>query len=240
MPAYERLSRSDAIELLSRGEIEVVGRMPDSSNATLYAKLTLEGLECAAIYKPARGERPLWDFPPGLHRREVAAWMLSEALGWELIPPTILRLEAPYGEGSFQLFVDGDFSEHYFTLLGRPELARHFVRLAAFDLIANNTDRKSGHVIIDTEGHIWGIDNGLTFHTEPKLRTVIWEFGGTALDEEELETVRKAGEDAASIFEGLLDAEEIEAFRSRARFLVRKRRLPALDPDRRPYPWPLV
>ncbi|MDA8261310.1 MAG: SCO1664 family protein [Actinomycetota bacterium] len=240
MSANERLSRSQAVELLSRGEIEVVGRMPDSSNATLYAKLTLEEMECAAIYKPARGERPLWDFPPGLHRREVAAWMLSEALGWELIPPTILRLEAPYGEGSFQLFIDADFSEHYFSLAGRQELAGHFVRLAAFDLIANNTDRKSGHVVIDADGHIWGIDNGLTFHTEPKLRTVIWEFGGTQLSEEELEAVRKVEAEAASLFQGLLDAAEIDAFRSRARFLARKRRLPALDPDRRPYPWPLV
>ena len=240
MSANERLSRPQAVELLSRGEIEVLGRMPESSNATLYAKLTLEDLVCAAIYKPARGERPLWDFPPGLHRREVAAWMLSEALGWELIPPTILRLEAPYGEGSFQLFIDADFSEHYFSLADRPELARHFIRLAAFDLIANNTDRKSGHVVIDADGHIWGIDNGLTFHTEPKLRTVIWEFGGTSLSDEELAAVERVASEAESVFEGLLDPAEIEAFRARARYLVRKRKLPSLNPDLRPYPWPLV
>ena len=134
--------------------------------------------EAKAIYKPVRGERPLWDFPSGLHRREVAAWELSEYLGWHLVPPTIMR-DGPFGEGSLQLFVAADFEQHYFTLYeGRADLHDALRRMCAFDLLANNTDRKSGHCLLGLDGRIWGIDHGLCFAEDFKLRTVIWEFGG--------------------------------------------------------------
>ena len=135
-----------------------------------------------AIYKPMRGERPLWDFEPGLHRREVAAYRLSEALGLDLVPPTVLR-DGPYGEGSVQWFVDVDHRQHYFTIHEeRPDLHDTLRNVAVFDLLANNTDRKSGHVLIDSDDHIWGIDHGLCFAADFKLRTVVWEFGGEPID----------------------------------------------------------
>ncbi len=131
------MSSSDALELLHRGAITIKGRMPSASNVTLLAELTLAGGTALAIYKPQRGERPLWDFPPGLYKREVAAYRLSEALGWGLVPPTILR-EGPHGAGSLQLFVHADFEQHYFTLLERPEHHARLQQICAFDLVANN------------------------------------------------------------------------------------------------------
>ncbi|HSB85209.1 MAG TPA: phosphatidylinositol kinase, partial [Ilumatobacteraceae bacterium] len=149
MPADELTGRDHQLRLLSCGEIEVEGRMPWSSNATFLVKVTLDHEQAQAIYKPLRGERPLWDFEPGLHRREVAAYHLSETLGFDLVPPTILR-DGPYGEGSLQWFVDVDHRQHYFTIHEeRPELHDRLRAVAVFDLIANNTDRKSGHVLID-------------------------------------------------------------------------------------------
>src|SRR6478735_6775611 len=131
-----------------------------------------------AIYKPTRGERPLWDFEPGLHRRELAAYHLSEAMGLDLVPPTVIR-DGPLGEGSLQWFVDADHSQHYFTIHeSRDDLHDRLRAVALFDLIANNTDRKSGHVLIDSDDHVWGIDHGLCFAADFKLRTVVWEFGG--------------------------------------------------------------
>ena len=129
------------------------------------------------MYKPQRGERPLWDFPRGLDRREVAAYRLSETLGFGLVPPTLAR-EGPYGPGSIQLFVDAEFEEHYFTLRERPEHRAALARLCAFDLVANNADRKSGHCLLGRDGRLYAIDNGLCFHVEPKLRTVVWDFSG--------------------------------------------------------------
>ncbi len=163
---------------LAEGEIEIVGRMPWSSNQTFLVTCTAGDKESGAVYKPERGERHLWDFPEGIYRREIAAYALSSALGWDLVPETIARPDAPFGEGSLQQFVDADFSQHHFTLI---EDERHHGRLramCAFDVVANNADRKSGHCILDNYGKIWGIDNGLCFHREPKLRTVIWEFAG--------------------------------------------------------------
>ncbi len=152
--------------------------MPWSSNRTFLTNLCLDDQTANAVYKPASGERPLWDFPDGLYRREVAAYELSEALGWQLVPMTIERDEAPMGTGSLQWFVDADFEQHYFTLIEDERWWPQLERICAFDILANNTDRKSGHCLVDTDGHIWAIDNGLSFHAEFKLRTVIWEFGG--------------------------------------------------------------
>ena len=145
-----------------------------------------------AIYKPRRGERPLWDFPSGLDHREVAAYELSEALGWDLVPPTILR-DGPLGMGSVQLFIEADFEQHYFTLYEDEAHHDALRTMCAFDLVGNNTDRKSGHCLLGLDGRIRGIDHGLMFHHEFKLRTVIWEFGGEPVPEPILAGGRRAG-----------------------------------------------
>jgi len=172
----ERAPRASRVipRALAEGEIEVLGLMPDSSNDTLLARCHVDEEECFAIYKPARGEAPLWDFPEGtLHRREVAAYVVADALGWPDVPPTVLR-DGPEGPGSLQLFVRFDAAQHYFTL--GAERAEDFRRIALFDLVVNNADRKAGHCLLGEDGRIWVIDHGVCFSDEPKLRTVIWEF----------------------------------------------------------------
>ncbi len=180
MRAQERPQAADPLTVLAEGELALQGRLPWSSNYTFLVEATLGDVTLPGVYKPGRGERPLWDFPTGLYLRERAAYLLSEALGWRLVPETVVR-DGPLGVGSVQRFVPADFREHYFTLLERPEHRAALQAIAAFDLVANNADRKAGHVLLSTDGHIWGCDHGLTFNVENKLRTVIWEFGGTAL-----------------------------------------------------------
>ena len=140
-----------------------------------------------AIYKPVRGERPLWDFEPGLHKREAAAYRLSEAMGFGVVPPTVLRDDGPLGEGSLQWFVAADHREHYFTIAEqRPDLHPQLRDIAVLDVVANNTDRKSGHCLLAGD-RVWAIDNGLCFAPDFKLRTVIWEFAGDALTPAQLD-----------------------------------------------------
>ena len=226
--------------VLSTGEIEVLGRMPFSSNATLLVECTLDDTVVRAVYKPHAGERPLWDFPDGLWRREVAAHELSKALGWDLVPVTIAREDAPHGIGSVQRFVDADFEHHYFTLLEDEGFHDHFRRLAAFDFVANNTDRKSGHCLIDTDGHVWAIDNGLSFHSEFKLRTVVWDFGGEPIADEDLADLQRLVDDGLpDSFARLLGAFERDALLTRARALLREGVLP-IDETGHRWPWPLV
>jgi uncharacterized repeat protein (TIGR03843 family) len=183
--------RTAQLQLLEHAAIDIEGRMPWSSNATFLVNLEHDGDIAQAIYKPLRGERPLWDFEPGLHRRELAAYLLSEAMGIDLVPPTIIR-DGPLGEGSLQWFVDADHQQHYFTIHeSRGDLHRQLREVAVFDVIANNTDRKSGHVLIDSDGHIWGIDHGLCFAAEFKLRTVVWEFGGEPVPDRLLDVAKR-------------------------------------------------
>ena len=212
--------------------------MPWSSNGTFLVGLSLGDVAGDAIYKPARGERPLWDFPSGLYRREVAACRLSEALGWGIVPTTVLRHDAPYGEGSLQRFVDADFAEHYFTLLDREELHPQLRRIAVFDILANNADRKSGHCLLTADGHIWGIDHGVCFHHETKLRTVIWDFAGEPVEADLLADVARLVDDPP-VLEDLLHREEVGAFHRRVERLLASGRYPDPQGDR-PYPWPLV
>ena len=170
--------------------------MPWSSNGTYLVTVTDDEHTTAAVYKPGRAERPLWDFPDGLYRREVAAYELAEALGWGLVPETVTRLDGPLDAGSLQRFVDADFEQHYFTLLEMDAHRPALKRMATFDVIANNADRKGGHCLLDAEGRVWGIDHGLCFHSEPKLRTVIWDFAGEALarrDRRDLEQLARRG-----------------------------------------------
>ena len=226
------------MRLLANGDVELQGRMPWSSNGTFLAQLTCGDDVMLAVYKPGKGERPLWDFPRGLYRREAAAWELSELLGWGIVPTTIVR-DGPLGEGSMQRFVKADFEQHYFTIY--EDEAHHPVlrKFAVFDLLANNTDRKSGHVLLGDDGRLWGIDNGLCFHPEPKIRTVIWEFGGEAIPAELLDDVRSVLPRLDALG-ALLDDEEIDAVRERGERLLKVRRFPMADPMGRCYPWPMV
>ena len=228
-----------AATVLQNGDVEVLGRMPWSSNATYLCEVHCGADAVRAIYKPRRGERPLWDFPSGLDHREVAAYELSEALGWDLVPLTILR-DGPLGPGSVQRFVDADFEQHYFTLY--EDVANHdqLRAMCAFDLVGNNTDRKSGHCLLGLDGRIRGIDHGLMFHHEFKLRTVIWEFGGEPVPAPLLEAVDRLAEaDLPDRLAALLDPFERDAVRARARALVRAGCFP-IDETGRRYPWPLV
>ena len=227
-------------DVLTRGEVELKGRMPWSSNATFLVESCLDGVALPAIYKPHKGERPLWDFPSGLYQREVATYELSAALGWDLVPLTVLRQEAPLGVGSLQQFVDADFEQHYFTLLEDERHHDTFRKICAFDILANNTDRKSGHVLIDTADHIWCIDHGLNFHHEFKLRTVIWDFGGEPIPVPILDDIERFVDDGLpTSFALLLDTFERDAVLTRARAVLAEKTFP-VDTTGRRYPWPLV
>jgi uncharacterized repeat protein (TIGR03843 family) len=228
--------------VLTDGEMEVHGGIAGSSNATLLVTCRLGEDELKAVYKPRKGERPLWDFPGGLFRREVAAYVLSESLGWGLVPETVERTEGPFGEGSVQRYVPEDGTSHYFTLRDDPQWHPALMRMCAFDVVANNADRKSGHVLL-AEKRLWAIDNGLCFNEEDKLRTVIWDFGGVPLSPDDisaLERLRREGP-SARLCE-LLTPTETEALMDRASWLVHLQALPELVDDGGwpPYPWPLV
>lgn len=240
-PFRERppIATERALALLHEGELDIVGRMPWSSNATFLVDLAHDGLLAQGIYKPHRGERPLWDFPSGLYRREVAAFELSEHLGWGLVPPTVER-DGPLGDGSLQLFVPADFAQHYFTIRDAGAHREPLEQLCVFDIVTNNTDRKGGHVLLDREGRIWAIDNGLSFHAEFKLRTVIWDFGGERIPRPILDRLVQLLDDGLppAVAERL-DAFERDAVLARARAVVKEGRFP-VDHTGRRYPWPLV
>lgn len=220
--------------------------MPWSSNATfLVAAHDPAGEHDPAdpvlgVYKPGRGERRLWDFPQGLYRREVAAYVVSEALGWGIVPYTVRR-DGPLGEGSVQRFVDADHAEHYFTLLegGDESTIDQLRTICLFDFVVNNTDRKSGHCLLDGEGRVWAIDNGLSFHEEFKLRTVIWDFAREPIPGTLLADLAALAREPLDGLDGLLDASEVAAVRERSRALVEATTYP-VDPTGRRYPWPLV
>jgi hypothetical protein len=236
------VSDDTVARVLTEGEMEVHGRITGSSNATLLVTCRLHDEELLAVYKPAKGERPLWDFPGGLFRREVAAYRLSEHLGWGLVPETVVRPEGPFGEGSVQRFVHEDGTSHYFTLRDEPRWHPALIRMGAFDVVANNADRKSGHVLL-AEDRLWAIDNGLCFNEHDKLRTVIWDFGGEPLNGDDLAALEQlAGSGAPSDLSELLSPPEMAAMLDRAAWLVHLQALPQLvdDGDWPPYPWPLV
>ncbi|MGO9196472.1 MAG: SCO1664 family protein [Acidimicrobiales bacterium] len=247
MPADERQQRTahltgdEWLDLLSGGEIEIEGRLPYSSNYSYLVTVSSGGRCGRAVYKPGKGERPLWDFGTNLFRREIATYELSAAFGLGLVPETVLRHDAPLETGSLQRFIDADFSAHYFTLIEDRWHHPRLRELAAFDMLCNNADRKSGHVLIDAERGIWGIDNGLSFHADDKLRTVIWEFAGDAIPESVLEACERIATDGTpDRVASMIDDEECEALVRRARKMLRTRCLPTQRDDYRSYPWPLV
>ena len=219
--------------------MEIEGRMPYSSNATFLVNLTLDDARGQAIYKPLRGERPLWDFPSGLYRREVAAYELAVHMDLDIVPPTIER-DGEFGVGSLQWFIDARFEEHYFTLFeSREDLHDQFRSIALFDIVANNTDRKGGHCLIDVDDHIWGIDNGLCFSADFKLRTVIWEFGGEKIPSDLHSPLSKVIDGLPDGFARLLDTDEVEATVRRAEILLAGAHFP-VDHTGHRYPWPMV
>jgi uncharacterized repeat protein (TIGR03843 family) len=225
--------------VLAHGEIELIGRMPWSSNGTYLCEVHCGDETRRAVYKPRQGERPLWDFPSGLDQREVAAYELSRALGWDLVPVTVRR-EGPLGLGSVQDFIDADFEQHYFTLYEEEGNHPTLMAMCAFDFVGNNTDRKSGHCLLGLDGRIRGIDHGLMFHHEFKLRTVIWEFGGGEIPEPVLNDLQRLVDDGLpDDLACLLDPFERDAVVARARALANAAHFP-IDETGRRYPWPLV
>ena len=221
-----------------------MGLLPYSSNYTFLTRLTHGGEEQLAVYKPRKGERPLWDFPTGtLAARERAAYLVAEAAGWGFVPPTVFREDAPMGPGSLQLFIEHDPEVHYFTLM--DDRLDEFAVFAAFDAVVNNADRKSGHILVDPSGRLWAVDHGLTFHVDDKLRTVIWEFAERPLTPPvrvALETLGAALADDAELAGALgaiLNPDEIAATLARIEGLLVEDRFPAPTTDR-PLPWPLI
>ena len=233
---------AEALALLEGGTIEVLGLLPRASNFTFLARVRVDQDQMLAVYKPRSGEAPLWDFEEGtLAAREVAAYVVAEALGWPWVPPTVLR-EGPQGTGSVQRFVAFDPDQHYLTM--RSERADEFRRIALFDLVANNADRKSGHCLLARDGRIFVVDHGVCFHVEPKLRTVIWDFVGEPIPESLLEDLRGLRPNLASgtfhdRLQTLLSPAEIDAIAQRVGDLLRSGRFPEPGPGR-PYPWPVV
>jgi hypothetical protein len=230
------------MDLLLHGELRAVGLLPRASNYTFLAELCDDDRTALAVYKPQAGEAPLWDFPEGsLCRREVAAYRLSHALGWPAIPPTVLR-DGPHGPGAVQLFVETDPSQHFFTLR-QGDLDR-FKPVAAFDIVANNADRKAGHCLDGRDGTLWFVDHGVCFNVESKLRTVIWDFAGDPVPPPLLADVRRVARELRSgplrdDLSSLLSRREVEATARRAERLVRAGAYP-WPSGGRPYPWPPV
>ena len=239
MPSDQRQPVTDTLRVLAEGEIELLGRMPWSSNGTFLVTVTLGGDQMNAIYKPHRGERPLWDFPAGLYQREVAAYELSKVLGWPRIPETVLRTGAPFGVGSLQRFVDADFDQQYFSLVESEHYHPALQAMAAFDLVVNNADRKGGHCLLDADDNIWGIDHGLCFNVAPKLRTVIWDFCGQDIPAPLLDDLRTLAASPPASLATLLNGAERDAIGRRAERVAAAGVFP--DPgDGWPFPWPLV
>jgi uncharacterized repeat protein (TIGR03843 family) len=236
------------LERLRQGEIELTGEFVWGSNYTFLTRVVDAEGEFLAVYKPSRGEQPLWDFPEGtLAAREAAAYVTSQALGWGLVPPTILRPDGPAGPGSLQLYVEAVTDRHYFTM--GPEEKQRLRPVAAFDLLINNADRKGGHVLVGRQGELWLIDHGVSFHHEDKLRTVIWDFAGEAIPAELLKDIhsfrdrlrlpiREPGSLSRELGE-LISRAELAALGRRADRLLADPCFPEPGSDR-PYPWPMV
>lgn len=226
---------------LAEGELELLGYLPRSSNETFLVRVVTDADPILAVYKPRDGETPLWDFPEGtLCAREVAAYLVAAELGWPDVPPTLLR-DGPRGPGSVQLFVPFDPSEHYFTLAER--FADTFRRVALFDVVTNNADRKAGHCLLGEDGRIWVVDHGVCFAIEPKLRTVIWDFEGEPVPaglRDDLGRLRAAldGPLGDRLLE-LLSALELRAIRARVERMASAGRFPSPGGER-PFPWPPI
>lgn len=224
---------------LRHGDFEITGRFVLGSNYTFLVKVHHEGVDYDAVYKPSRGEQPLWDFPENtLALREVAAYIVSERLGFHFVPFTTIREKGPYGPGSLQQFIEYDPEYHYFNF---TEEDKQLLRpVVLFDLLVNNADRKGSHVFFGKGTHkLWVIDHGICFHEENKLRTVLWDFAGEAIPNEYLSLLSRASE-LPPLLEPYLSPDEITALLARAKALLKSKRFPNQPRDRRAFPYPPV
>ncbi len=255
MPRMSNMHTDRVLELLASGEMRTLGLMPWGSNYTFLVEIDDPDQQylpedqrsaLLGVYKPRRGEAPLWDFPTGtLCVREYAAWLVNEALGWQIIPPTVLR-EGEHGFGSVQLFIDNDPDTHYFTFKDDPDCREQLQRICAFDLVCNNADRKSGHCLRDKQGQVWAIDQGLCFNCDYKLRSVIWNFASQPICKEHLAALGKLraslhpSRALGAALRGLLEAEEVRAFEKRVDGLLKIKTYPTPNRHERSMPWPPV
>jgi len=224
-------------QVLKHGDLELKGQFMLGSNYTFLVDVTYEDQTYPAVYKPKRGEQPLWDFPESsLAHREVAAYLISEALGFHIVPFTILREEGPYGAGSLQQFIDYDPDYHYFNFTNEDkDLLRPVV---LFDLLVNNADRKGGHVFFENDTHkLFAIDHGICFHEDDKLRTVLWDFGGQKIPDDLLARLTLSPNLLADLG-AHLSPNEITALCNRAESILKRKTFPRQPRDRRAMPWP--
>jgi hypothetical protein len=241
-PARE-LPVDEAMALLEHGELGVEGRLVVASNATLYCSVCLDGVTAACVYKPVAGERPLWDFPDGtLAEREVAAYEVSAATGWLIVPPTVFR-SGPLGPGMVQLWIDTDDDVDVRRLI-RGTSSDQLRRIAVFDAVINNADRKGGHLLPTRAGHIYGVDHGVSFHAEPKLRTLLWQWSGRPLRANASDTLRQlqaglAG-DLGERLAGLLTPREVRGTVRRIEQLLGSGRHPEPSGEWPAVPWPPI
>jgi uncharacterized repeat protein (TIGR03843 family) len=241
------LTPERVLEVLARGEIEEQGLLPYSSNYSFLVFVDDGEIQLPAVYKPRRGENPLWDFPTGtLCQRETAAFAVSNALGWDLVPPTVLR-EGTRGIGSVQFYIDCDPEIHYFTMREDARYADTFRRMVLFDFVINNADRKSGHCLFGYDERVWAIDHGICFHQEYKLRTVIWEFSNEPIGDDLLadlvklqQALARPQSDLSRCLGSLLAPREQAALCARLRQLIQSHRYPAPLPYQRNHPWPPI
>jgi uncharacterized repeat protein (TIGR03843 family) len=243
------LTEEQIIHVLSAGKVELKGEFVWGSNYTFLVDVEHQDLVYPAVYKPIRGERPLWDFPTSsLGKREVAAYLVSKALDWNLVPPTVYRKKGPLGAGSLQWFINHDPNDHYFNF--SDEDIQRLRPTALFDLLINNADRKGSHILRDEQNRLWLIDHGVSFHVEDKLRTVIWDFIGEAIPGDlcadlarlhaRLHSLSGEQSELAIQLTGFLSPAEVRALSRRAAGLVASGKFPSPDPSRRPYPWPQI
>jgi uncharacterized repeat protein (TIGR03843 family) len=230
-----------ALDLLRHGQLSVEGRLVDASNATMYCAISCADLTAACVYKPVAGERPLWDFPEGsLAEREVAAYELSEAIGWSIVPPTVYR-DGPLGPGMVQLWIAEDETVDVVGMIRRRD-AVGLRRIAAFDAVINNADRKGGHLLPTTGGHVYGVDHGVCFHAEDKLRTVLWQWAGNRIPAEivaDLESLRaQLDVTLGERLHELLTTREVRRTVRRLKRLIATGRHPEPSGDWPPVPWP--
>jgi len=236
------LDHAAAHQLLTDGELGVVGRLVEASNATLYCRISTASAEATCVYKPEAGERPLWDFPDGtLARRELAAYLVSELTGWAIVPPTVYR-DGPFGPGMVQLWIDIDDQVDLIELLNSDD--PRLRRLAVFDAVINNADRKGGHLLPTPDGHLYGVDHGVCFAADDKLRTLLWRWAGEPLPAEALPVLERLrtelGQGLGRTLGPLLTPEEITAVERRIARLLDGGRYPTPNPDWPAIPWPPV
>jgi len=260
----------DEDALLTRGEIEIQGRIMPASNATFFGTATLDGQSLQCVYKPVSGERPLWDFPDGtLAGREVAAYLVSEALGWDVVPPTVLRGDAPAGLGMVQAWREPDAGQDPVDLVPHGQVPAGYLhvldaydghdnpislvhedsdalrRMAVFDVVVNNADRKGGHVLAMTDGHRFGVDHGVAFNVDDKLRTVLWGWAREPLEPEDAQDLRAfldvlctPGSELVARLSDLVEPAEVAATRRRCELLLRRNAMPVPASGRPSIPWP--